>query len=496
LAKSLKWFTKKAGILTCFFLFPFFLSRAADNTWQFDAELQKAYNLILNLKTDQAYAILTKNTKSYELHRLYLLTFCETVDVLITEDGKKFESVELKFRDRLTRLEELPESAETLFIQAEINLQKGFNFLNLNQELNAVISIRRAYNFTQECLRKYPNFIPIKKTSGVIQVMVGSVPDKFHWFMSLLGMKGSVTKGQQQLEELRLSKSSLKDEATVLFFTIKGFISQQFDEAGKGIQECLKSDPDNRLLLFLGINMLVKNSQSEEALRLIQNLDLHPQGLQMHYIEYLRGEILLQRGDYTQAIQAYQKFIAGYRSQSFKKDSYFKIALCYWLQNKSELAWQNFEKAKKTGKDVAEPDRYAARQLEEGKFPNTKILKVRFYTDGGYYKDAKETLHTILPADLTTLKDQTEFYYRKARLSHKTGEISAAKLFYAQTIDMSNDNPWYFAPNSALNLGYIAQSQRDNAAAKRYFEKALSYKKHEYKNSIDSKAKSALEQVH
>ncbi len=495
MAKSLKWILKKAGIFTCFFLFPFFSIGAADNTWQFDAELQKAYSLILNLKTDQAYSILTKNTKSYELHRLYLLTFCETVDVLITEDGKKFEGVELKFRDRLLHLEELPESAETLFLQAEINLQKGFNFLNLNQELNAVISIRRAYNLTQECLKKYPTFIPIKKTSGVIQVMVGAVPDKFHWFMSLLGMKGSVTKGQQQLEELRLSKSSLKEEATILFFTIKGFISQQFEEAGKGIQECLKTDPNNRLLLFLGINMLMKNSRSDDAFHLIQNLDLHPQGLQMHYIEYLRGEILLQRGDYAQAIQAYQKFIAGYKSQSFKKDSYFKIALCYWLQNKPEQAWQNFEKAKKTGKDVAEPDRYAAWQLEEAKFPNPKILKVRFYTDGGYFKEAKEVLHTILPSDLVTLKEQTEFYYRKARLSHKTSEISAAKLFYAQTIDMSGDNPWYFAPNSALNLGYIAQAQKDNALAKRYFEKALSYKKHEYKNSIDSKAKSALEQV-
>ena len=495
MAKSLKWIFRKAGIFTCFFLFPFFSSGFVDNIWQFDADLQKAYSLILNLKTDQAYSILTKNTKSYELHRLYLLTFCETVDVLITEDSKKFEGVELKFKDRLARLEALPQSAETLFLQAEINLQKGFNFLNLNQELNAVISIRRAYNLTEECLKKYPSFIPIKKTSGVIEVMVGSVPDKFHWFMSLLGMKGSVMKGQRQLEELRLSKSSLKDEATVLYFTIKGFISQQFEEAGKGIQESLKTDPDNRLLLFLGINMLVKNSKSEEALRLIQNLDLHPQGLQMHYIEYLRGEILLQRGDYPQAIQAYQKFIVGYKSQSFKKDSYFKIALCYWLQNKTEPAWQNFERAKKTGKDIAEPDRYAARQLEETTFPNTKLLKVRFYTDGGYYKEAKEVLHTILPSDLVTLKEQTEFYYRKARLSQKTGEISAAKLFYAQTIDMSGDNPWYFAPNSALNLGYIAQSQKDNPAAKRYFEKALSYKKHEYKNSIDSKAKSALEQV-
>jgi len=37
--------------------------------------------------------------------------------------------------------------------------------------------------------------------------------------------------------------------------------------------------------------------------------------------------------------------------------------------------------------------------------------------------------------------------------------------------------------------------QGKTSDAKNYFEKALTYKKHEYKNSIDSKAKSALAQL-
>jgi len=424
---------------------------------------------------------------------MYVLSLNETVDVLITEDAKKFEQIEINFKERLRYIQSLTPTAETLFLEAELNLQRGFNLINLNQELSAVFAIKAAYNATQECLKRYPDFIPIKKTSGVIQVMVGSIPDKFHWFMSLLGMKGSVKLGQKQLEELKASKSSLNLEATILFYTIKGLINQQFDESSKGIAECLKSDPSNRLLLFLGVNMMMKNSQSEEALTMISTLDKQTQGLPVYYIEYLRGEILLQKGDYNHSIQAYQKFIQGYKSQSFKKDSQYKISLCYYLQNKRELAQTNFDLAKKTGKDVAEPDKAAAAQLREDKFPNAKILKVRFYTDGGYYREAKETLHSIVPSDLVTSKDQIEFYYRKARLSHKTGELPAAKLFYNQTIDMTGQNPWYFAPNSALQLGYIAQSQKDFPAAKKYFEMALSYKRHEYKNSIDGKAKSALE---
>ncbi|NOT73816.1 MAG: tetratricopeptide repeat protein [Cyclobacteriaceae bacterium] len=468
---------------------------AVDNIWQFDPALDKIYKLILNLQTEQAYTELRQLKNVNEYHKLYLQSFLETADMLITEDEKRFDKINEGFKERIDIISKAPETAETLFLKAELNLQRGFNLLNLGQELNAVLAIRQAYQSTQECIKKYPNFIPIKKTYGVIQVMVGSVPDKYQWFMSLLGMKGSVKVGQKHLEELRLSKSSLSQEANILFFTIKGFINQQYGEAAKGFQESLLKEPDSRLLHFLAINMLMKDSQSEEALKLMTSLDSKPQGLSMDYIEYLRAEALMERGDYNLAILSYQKFLKNYKSQSYRKDSYYKIGLSYYISGNLVNAQKNFDIAKKTGKASSDPDKYAAAMLEESVLPNVKILKARFYTDGGYYKEAKEVLKTITPADLPNSKDATEFYYRKGRLSHKTHELSAAKLFYQQTIDMTGTQPWYFAPNAALQLGYISQAQGDLASAKKYYEKALSYKRYEYKNGIDSKAKSALESL-
>jgi tetratricopeptide (TPR) repeat protein len=102
-------------------------------------------------------------------------------------------------------------------------------------------------------------------------------------------------------------------------------------------------------------------------------------------------------------------------------------------------------------------------------------------------------LQSISLVDLPTAKDQTEYYYRKARLAHRMGEISAAKLFYQQSIDMTKNNPWYFGANAALQLGYIAKEQKDFTNARKYFELAMSFQRHEYKNSIDSKAKTELE---
>lgn len=482
---------KKVGVVACLFLLSFSVS-AADLVWKFDSDLQKAYQLIIDLQPEKANEILSKY-RGNQLHKLYLQSLNETVNILITEDHKGFVQIDQHFKDRLKYLEDLPQNAETLFLQAELTLQRGFCYLNLNQELNAVFAIRKAYQLTLECIKKYPDFAPIKKTSGVIQVMVGSVPEKYQWFVSLLGMKGSVAVGQKQLTELRNSKSSLGLEATMLFYTVKGFLNQQFAEAAEGINLCLKDQPNNKLLLFIGVNMLIKDGRSEEALAMVHEMDENPGGLPVHYIDYLHAEILLQKGEYAKSIGYYNKFIKNFPSQSFKKDSYFKISLCYWLLNDEKSAKTNFEKAKVTGSDKAEPDRYAAYQLNEGTFPNKKLLKARFSTDGGYYSEAIAILNSITSKDLATTKDQTEYYYRKARLAHRTGEMADAKKYYQQSIQMTGSNPWYFGANAALQLGYIAKDQKNYEVARKYFQMALDSPKHEYKNSIDSKARAELQ---
>jgi len=476
-------------------LFTLVPSLAEDNIWKFDPALEAVYKQVLSLQLDEARAQLNTIRNVNELHRLYLLTLSETADILITEDEKRFDRFNDEMRGRLEKLSEMPETAETLFLRAEISLQRGLNLMNLGQELNAVLAIRQAYQNAQACLKRYPQFIPVKKTYGVIQVMLGSVPDKYQWFMSLLGMKGSVKVGQKHLEDLRLSGSSLSLEATVIFYAVKGFLNQQFGEAAKGFQESLQKEPDSRLLMFLDINMLMKNSQSEEAFLMMQELDKHPQGLQMVLVDYLRGEALVHHGEYTQAIASYQKFLRGYKSRSFKKDAYYKISLCYYLMGDMVNAQKNYETAKTTGRTAADPDKYADAMLAENAFPNAKLLKLRFATDGGYYKEAKEIVKTITTSDVSKPKDAAELVYRRARLSHKTQDLPTAKNYYLQTIDKTGDNPWYFAPNAALQLGYISQAQGDVEGARKYYEKALSYKRYEYKSGIDSKARYALDQL-
>jgi len=115
--------------------------------------------------------------------------------------------------------------------------------------------------------------------------------------------------------------------------------------------------------------------------------------------------------------------------------------------------------------------------------------------DGGYFEKANHILESLGPEDVPSQRDQVEYNYRKARLAHKLNDLETATKYYKQSITLSGDQPWYYAPNACLQLGYLAWDQGDAVLARDYFNQALSYNKHEYKNSIDSKAKSAIAQI-
>jgi tetratricopeptide (TPR) repeat protein len=143
---------------------------------------------------------------------------------------------------------------------------------------------------------------------------------------------------------------------------------------------------------------------------------------------------------------------------------------------------------------VSEADKHAARSLTD-ELPHVNLARARYATDGGYYQQARMILDSIETSDLPADRDQVEFYYRKARLAHNTGDLSSAKQLYRQSIDLSANQPWYYAPNSCLQMGYISRNEGNETLAKNYFNQALTYDRHAYKNSIDSKAKSALAQI-
>ncbi|MBL7856278.1 MAG: hypothetical protein JNM57_01210 [Cyclobacteriaceae bacterium] len=459
--------------------------------WKFTDNTAKAYELVLNLQPEEALQAIPEPRTAQEL---YIFGLAEAIELLITEDAEKFSAYEDIYETRIEKRAK-GSDADHLFMQAELRLQWAFVYLKYGHEFDAALNLKQAYSITEECKKKFPAYLAIKKTSGLLQIIIGSVPEKYNWVLGLLGIEGSIQTGLDELDAVRKSNSALRFEADLLFSLVQGFVFQQPEIAVQELKKLIEERPESHLTLFLGGALAIKNSQSEEALKMLSHLSEGNQSFPLYYADYLKGEIYLHKADYLNAITSYRWFINHYTGQNYIKDAYYKIGLCYWLNGNTSDAQAMFKEARMKGKEESEADKYAARSLAETELPHVKLSKVRYYTDGGYTSEANQVINRITPADLPTKRDQVEFQYRKARLAHKTNQLDSAKFFYKQTIQRNGEENWYFAPNACLQLGYIAVAEKEKATATLYFQKALEYKKHEYKNSIDSKAKTALAQL-
>jgi TolA-binding protein len=481
----------KAGLSACLFICCSLPSYGAGPEWKFDDATRKVYDLVLNLRFDQVHAQITKPETAQE-H--YATALAEALELLITEDSEKFSEYEDRFEARLERKTK-PNNVEDLFLQAEIRMQWSFVYFKFGHEFDAALNLRQAYLTTQEIKKRFPTFAAINKTSALLDIIIGSVPEKYDWILGLLSIQGAVEPGLEDLEKLRTSDNELRFEADMLYALVQGFVLQHPEVGMKVIDQTISKHADNPLVLFIGGCIAVKNSQSEEALGMLNKLSVLQNTHPIYYADYLKGEVYLHKAEYLNAITSYRWFLSHYKGQNNIKDATYKIGLSYWLNGNVNDAQSTFRIARSLGKEITEADKYASRSLAEEELPHPMLTRARYFIDGGYYDQARDILDAIVATDLSTLRDQVELHYRKARLYHKTNNIADAKVNYGKTIELNGSSNWYFAPNACLQLGYIMMEENNNAAAEDYFERALAYKKHEYKNSIDTKAKTALAQL-
>jgi len=470
---------KKVSLMAYLFAFIAFSTNAQND--DFSEVDQELYKRIIRLESIQISDTPTPT-------QAYLHHFSLTLDFLITENPKTLEKLDTYQDKYIDLIDEGREEPWKRFFLAEIKLRSAFINVKLGNELTATWQLRQAYNLLEENIEEYPDFLPNKKTMGLLHVLLGSVPDQHQWIISLLGMDGNIQQGISELQLVSAGQSTFSLEAKILSMVIEAYLLNQSDSAANTALKIYNSHKGNELISYVAIAVLLKNSQAAKAEKIYTAVDKVRNPL----ILYQGGEIYLQLGQYDNAHTSLKQFLKMFKGENFIKDASYKLFLSQWLQNNDNEAKSFFEQAKKLGQKLAEADKHAAKMLKQG-FPNKIIMQIRLFTDGGEYKQAQNLIDSIT-TDSLKQEDQLEFEYRKARLYHKQGKVEVAQTAYKSVIEMQKGNQ-YFAPNSCLQLGYLYRQAGDIKLAKSYFKKTLTYNNHEYKNSIDNKAKAALKEI-
>ncbi|MCX7637193.1 MAG: tetratricopeptide repeat protein [Cyclobacteriaceae bacterium] len=478
----------KAGLPACLFLLLFYIGKAQSVALP---PAQQAFQLILDLRTDEARRLIEKMPPP---RSIYLASLADMLEMFVREDPGLFSGYENNFEKRLDELSRLNvPSAEKMYTLAELRLQWAFINLKFGNELQAAWQLRQSYLAAQSCRQKYPHYEPIRKTWGVLNLTLGSVPEKYQWVLRMLNLNGSVETGLRELNRTSRASDNYGTEALILLSLAQSYLLQQNEMALANMETLIKTHPQ-QAVYFMAAAIALKSSQGKKALAYVDSLLSKPP-LQIPYTWYIRGEALLSAGRYEEAATAYQQFIQSYPGENFVKDAWYKTGVCYALMNDNQQAETCFFRARSAGDKRTEADRYADSQLSESPWPHPVISRLRFATDGGYYAEALSIVQQHASDSFPSGKDSVEFIYRTARLFHQLNQTDTCLYLYKKTIERAGYKPWYFAPNACLQTGYILQQRGQLREAEMYFRKALSYPRHPYKNSIDSKAKSALTQL-
>jgi len=434
----------------------------------------------------------------------YLIeNYIDFLKVLIGEEEKDF--IRLK-NNKEPRLQKLAHSGKDspwyLYSQSLIFLQSGVARIKFGEYVNASLDINRAYRILVENRNKYPDFAMNKAGLGILHSLIGTVPSKYRWAVRSLQFEGTIPEGNSEIKEAYVQLSSdpelsflLPETAYLLTFVTLNLSSDI--PAALALAENLNASPlsslthESPLLIYSFATIYARAGENDKVIRLLtdrpQSAEIYP----FHYLSYMLGVAKLNRLD-KDACYPLLNFLGSFRGKNYIRAAYMHLAWYYLIQNEPKQYNIYVERIKLRGNTQVDNDREALAFAERNLKPDLKLLRARLLFDGGYYAQAKHELDGYKPADTRSGIENT---YRLGRIYHNWGKLDEAIPHYLETIKNGHELPYYFAANSALQLGLIYEKRNDFAQAKKYFSQVLDMDFDEYQFSITNKAQAGLNRI-
>lgn len=473
----------------------------AQSAYTLTPTLEVAYQEVFKMRLGASQQWLAKEKSPSIALKLYIENYADMVTLLVGDSKVTFEQLAKNQELRLDKLAQLPQdSPYARFLQAEIRLHWAFVKLKFGKEVSACWDIIKAYRLLDENARRYPDFLLTYKSLGLLHVLIGSTPENYRWVPKLLGLRGNIQQGLRELQNVAQKEGLWANETKLVQLLLYAYVLKYTEKQNQELLQLVKNQQDNLLIYFFGTTISMKDGRGEQALQILQQRPTQNGYWPFPFLEFLKAEILLQKGQYEAARGAIKEFLGQYRGQNFLKDAQLKLFLSHWLDNEDAAARPYLSKLLSTGTTYVESDKVAqkfAENYQNGSITSYQkiLMKARLAFDGGYLAEATATLTPYHENFFASPRDKAEFRYRWGRILQRQHQPEAAIPHYERAWGLSQAEGWHFGATSALQLGYIYQAKGQKAKAIGYFRKALDYPKHEYKNSIDNKARAALTEM-
>lgn len=474
-------------------------TKAEEQVYLFSPACQQAYHEITSLKLNNGlkYIQQAKAQNANNLIPQLLEGYIDFFVLFFNEDPAEYKIRKIHFDQRIAQLSEGPKNSPYYnYCLSMAYLQKATIAVKFGEQWTAVWNFRKAFSLIKENKKAYPDFLPNDIIYAPMQVIIGVVPDNYKWATNLLGLKGSVKTGMSLMKNFVNSEQPeakfFFNEAAFYYCYLLFYIDNKPDEVFQFVHDKQLDVVNNHLFAFLVANMALNDKKTEYAKNIITQRNQSKEYFSTPIWDFEMAYVKLHHLELADAAAYFEKFLRNFKGKNYVKDSYQKLSWCYYLQNKKEEALRARTLLLKKGSVQTDADKQAQKDAESGKWPNPLLLQARLLNDGGYNNEALKILQGKSVQSFQNEDEQLEFVYRVARIYDDLGKDDEAIKAYMAAIKLGKEKTAYYASRAALQIGYIYEMQGKKSLAIAFYQQCIDMKNHDFKDSIDQKAKAGI----
>jgi tetratricopeptide (TPR) repeat protein len=355
---------------------------------------------------------------------------------------------------------------------------------------------RRAFILIKDNRKQFPGFIPNELVFGSLQAVIGTIPKGYKWIASLFGMRGSLTEGMKTVRGFVNSNDTwaklFSNEAAFMYPYLLFYLENKKEEALAFTQQRKLDLVNNHLHAYMAANLAINNKQSGNAEKIILARNQSAEYINTEIWDFELGFTKIYHLETQESIRYLESFLLRFKGRFYVRDALQKLSWCYYLQGNMAKAEEVRKNILTRGATDADADKQALKDAKSGKWPNTLLLKARLLSDGGYNSEAAALLQGKTEDDFSKEEEKLEFAYRVARIYDDMGRDEDAIRNYNVAIRLGEKRPEYYAARAALQIGQLYEKRGQKALAIQYYKKCIDMDDHEYKDSLDQRAKSGI----
>jgi hypothetical protein len=466
--------------------------------FDFSPGCRQAYRAIVQLRLEEGGQLLAAEQKRDPDNLIpeFLANYIDFFQLFFNEDAADYPAVKVRFERRLKLFAAAPETSPfNLFGRSVLHFQWAAIKVKLGSNLDAGIEFRRSFLESQACRQKFPSFGPALMVSGAMKVTASTIPDGYKWLSNLLGIRGSVREGMGELEKFLGMEDEwsvlYRDEANFYYLYLQFYILNKHEQVFAYIRQHNLDIRNNYLYVYLYANLCINDQQSALAEKIIEGRSKAPGYLEMPVWDLEMGYAALNHLE-PGTPEYLNRFLRRFKGRFYVKDALEKLSWYYYEKGDQAMADSLRREVTRRGAAESDADRQALKEARSGRWPNKVLLQARLLTDGGYFAEALRSLQGVSTSSFTRQEERCELAYRLGRIYDGLGRKEEAISAYLTTIKTGEGLKEYFAARAALQAGYIYEGRGDCEKAEAFFQKCLSIKDHDYKNSLDQRAKAGI----